>query len=62
MDELQEVNSEIQTTMGRTQAGNNRISALQIGVKDLNAKAQQLKRNASDIQAQDVEGMFVFLG
>ena len=50
------MDEELQTTMGRIQAGNNRIAALQLGVKDLNMKAQQLRRNASDIQAQDVEG------
>lgn len=50
------MDDELQSTMGRIQAGNSRIAALQLGVKDLNAKAQQLRRNASDIQAQDVEG------
>jgi FtsZ-binding cell division protein ZapB len=50
------MDEDLQNTMGRIQGGNNRIAALQIGVKDLNMKAQQLRKNASDIQAQDVEG------
>ena len=50
------MDGDLQSTMGRIQAGENRIRALQLGVDELNMKAQQLRRNASDIQAQDVEG------
>ena len=46
----------LRDTMGRIQEGNNRIASLKLGVKELNMKAQQLRNNASDIQAQDVEG------
>jgi len=56
VSDLGELDTELENTMGRIQGGNNRIAALQLGVKDLNEKAQQLRRNASDIQAQDVEG------
>lgn len=56
--DLDKMDEELEGTMARISAGNNRIAALQLGVKDLNVKAQQLRRNASDIQAQDVEGAF----
>lgn len=56
VEELEGLDTELESTMGRIQGGNNRIRALQLGVNDLNLKAQQLRSNASDIQAQDVEG------
>ena len=50
----------LQTTMGRVQEGNNRIAALELGVKDLKVKAEQLRNNASDIQSKDVEGNITY--
>ena len=56
MSELDTMDGELQGTMERIGQGNSRIAALQQGVTALNEKAEQLRRNASDIQAQDVEG------
>lgn len=50
------MDTELQNTMGRVQEGNNRIAALELGVRDLKTKAEQLRNNASDIQSKDVEG------
>ncbi|XP_052780094.1 laminin subunit beta-1-like [Mya arenaria] len=56
IEDLDTMDENLQTTMGRIQEGNSRISALQLGVEELNKKAELLRKNASDIQAQDVEG------
>ena len=56
MEHLNEMDSDLQQTMSRVQEGNNRIAALELGVKVLKTKAEQLRRNASDIQSKDVEG------
>ena len=56
VEDLNEMDADLQTTMGRVQEGNNRIAALELGVKDLKLKAEQLRNNASDIQSKDVEG------
>ncbi|KAL4226155.1 Laminin subunit beta-1 [Mactra antiquata] len=58
VEDLNELDETVQTTRGRISEGNNRIAALQLGVQDLNKKAEQLRSNASDIQARDVEGAF----
>ena len=56
VENLNSMDTELQNTMGRVQEGNNRIAALELGVRDLKTKAEQLRNNASDIQSKDVEG------
>lgn len=58
VENLNSMDTELQNTMGRVQEGNNRIAALELGVRDLKTKAEQLRNNASDIQSKDVEGAF----
>ena len=56
VEHLNEMDSDLKQTMSRVQDGNNRIAALELGVKVLKTKAEQLRNNASDIQSKDVEG------
>ncbi|XP_052278966.1 laminin subunit beta-1-like [Dreissena polymorpha] len=58
VEQLDSMDEQLEFTMERVQQGNSRIASLQLGVQELNRKAEQLRRNASDIQAQDVEGAF----
>ncbi|KAK3579401.1 hypothetical protein CHS0354_029709 [Potamilus streckersoni] len=58
MQTLNAMDTEMQNTIGRIQEGNNRIRALELGITELKLKADDLRSNASDIQAKDVEGAF----
>ena len=53
---LNVIDEELRDTIGRIQQGNNRISALQQRVQKLKKLAEDLRNNATDIQAKDVEG------
>ena len=61
VEHLNEMDTDLKQTMSRVQDGNNRIAALELGVKVLKTKAEQLRNNASDIQSKDVEGKWDFI-
>lgn len=50
------VDRELSNTTARVQSGNNQIAILQRRVEDLKNLAEELRGNATDIQARDVEG------
>ena len=55
--DLERTKEEIDMRSNSIRQGNNDIRALQMGVDKLKQKIDNLKKNATDVQAQDVEGM-----
>lgn len=56
--DLERTKEEIDVRSNSIRQGNNDIRALQMGVDKLKQKIENLKRNATNVQAQDVEGAF----
>nr|XP_034317839.1 laminin subunit beta-1-like [Crassostrea gigas]XP_034317840.1 laminin subunit beta-1-like [Crassostrea gigas] len=56
--DLERTKDEIDVRSNSIRQGNNDIRALQMGVDKLKQKIENLKRNATNVQAQDVEGAF----
>ncbi|KAK3103280.1 hypothetical protein FSP39_018141 [Pinctada imbricata] len=56
--ELERVENDLRDRRESIRQGNNDISALKVSVKRLQDKIAALRRNATDIQSQDVEGAF----
>lgn len=54
--DLERTKEEIDMRSNSIRQGNNDIRALQMGVDKLKQKIDNLKKNATDVQAQDVEG------
>jgi FtsZ-binding cell division protein ZapB len=54
--DLERTETEINVRSGSIRQNNNDIGALQMGVEKLKLKIENLKKNATNVQAQDVEG------
>lgn len=60
--DLERTKEEIDVRSNSIRQGNNDIRALQMGVDKLKQKIENLKRNATNVQAQDVEGKVLTRG
>lgn len=60
--DLERTKEEIDVRSNSIRQGNNDIRALQMGVDKLKQKIENLKRNATNVQAQDMEGKVLTRG